>query len=256
MPSTAAVVRMLKSSEGFVSGEEIAGKLNVSRASVWKRIQNLRSMGFDITASTKKGYRLISLPDTPSSEVLSSVLNTSFIGKKIEYHSQITSTNERAMALGQTGAPSGTVVTADRQSAGKAREGGTWSSPPGKNLYLSVILKPSVTLVRAGEIAELAASSLKASVEKYFPEFSFRISDYGLFSGQRKLGGILCEACGEISKIYYMAVGVGLNVSHFDSDSASDSLFSLTGKMLSRAELTAAVLENIEEQYLKWKSND
>ncbi len=256
MPSLAPLVRILKSSEGFISGEEIAGSLEVSRASVWKRIKKLRSMGFEINACTNKGYRLISLPDTPSSEVLSSVLNTSFIGKKIEYHSLITSTNERAMILGRTGAPSGTVVTADRQSAGRARGGGIWSSPPGNNLYLSVVVKPPVALHRACEIADLAVSSLKMSVYNFFPEHNFRISDYGLWCGQKKLGGVLCEVCGEIGRIYHMAVGIGLNVSHFESDTKSDSLFSLTGKMLSRAELTADLLENLEAQYLKWNTND
>ena len=256
MPSLAPVVRILKSSEGFVSGEEIAGNLKVSRASVWKRIKKLRTMGFDINASTNKGYRLISLPDTPSSEVLSSVLSTSFIGKKIEYHSSITSTNERAMLLGREGTPSGTVITADRQSAGRARGGGIWASPPGKNLYLSVLIRPPVPLWRASEIADLAANSLKMSVENFTSGHSFRISDYGLWAGQKKLGGVLCEVSGEIGKIYYMAVGIGLNVSHFKADTGSDSLFSLTGKMLSRAELTADLLENIEAQYLKWNAND
>ncbi|MCK5842451.1 MAG: biotin--[acetyl-CoA-carboxylase] ligase [Candidatus Sabulitectum sp.] len=256
MPSSAAVVEILKSADTFVSGEEIAGTLGVSRASVWKRIKGLRDMGFDITASTNLGYRLVSVPDIPSGEVLSTMLNTSVIGKTIEYYPEIASTNDRAMMLGDSSAVSGTVITADRQTAGKARNGGTWSSPSGKNLYLSILLRPEVELARAGEVAELALKSLELSALGYFPQQVFVAKSYGLFVNEKKLGGILCEVRGEIGNIYYMAVGAGLNVSHYESDSCAESLFSLTGKMLSRAELTVSFLENFEKLYLNWKDNE
>jgi len=256
MPSSAAVVEILKNADTFVSGEEIAGTLGVSRASVWKRVKGLRDMGFDITASTNLGYHLVSVPDVPSGEVLSTMLNTSVMGKTIEYYSEITSTNDRAMVLGNSSAVSGTVITADRQTAGKARNGGTWSSPSGKNLYLSILLRPEVELARAGEVAELALKSLELSVLEFFPECVLVTKSHGLFVKEKKLGGILCEVRGEISNIYYMAVGTGLNVSHYDSDSSAESLFSLTGKMLSRAELTVSFLENFEKLYLNWKNNE
>lgn len=256
MPSSAAVVEILKNTDTFVSGEEIADSLGISRASVWKRIKGLRDMGFDITASTNLGYHLVSVPDIPSSEVLSSMLNTSFMGKTIEYYSEITSTNDRAMMLGNSGALSGTVITADRQSAGKARNGGRWISPSGKNLYLSILLRPEVELARAGEIAELALQSLELSVLGFFPKHVFEAKNHGLFANEKKLGGVLCEVLGEIGNIYYMTVGVGLNVSHHKADSGADSLFSLTGVMPSRAELCTAVLEKFENFYLKWISNE
>lgn len=256
MPSSAAVVKILRGSSGYVSGEEIAAGLEVSRASVWKRIKSLRSMGFDISASTNKGYKLVSVPDVPSAEVLSSLLNTSLIGQVIKYHPEIASTNDRAMELALSGAACGTVVTADRQSAGKARNGGSWSSPPGKNLYLSIVVRPGVALDHAGEIADIALKSLGLGVNRFFSDTLFSLCNHGLFFGKKKLGGVLCEVRGEIDLVHYMAVGVGLNVSHCKADSGAESLFSLTGKMLSRAELTVAVLEEFEHLYLKWKVNE
>ncbi|MCK5131395.1 MAG: biotin--[acetyl-CoA-carboxylase] ligase [Candidatus Sabulitectum sp.] len=256
MPSSAAVVKILRGSGSYVSGEEIAAGLGVSRASVWKRISSLRNMGFDISASTNKGYKLVSVPDVPSAEVLSSLLNTSLIGQVIEYHPEIASTNDRAMELGLSGAACGTVVTADRQTAGKARNGGSWSSPPGKNLYLSIVLRPGVALSRVGEVADIALESLGLAVSRFFCDTRLLFCKHGLFFGEKKLGGVLCEMRGEIDLVHYMAVGVGLNVSHCKVDSGTESLFSLTGKMFSRAELTVAVLEEFEHLYLKWNENE
>lgn len=256
MVSSAMVIKYLKNSDDYVSGEDIATDLQVSRASVWKHIKNLRGMGFDISASTNKGYKLVAVPDIPSAEVLSSLLNTSLIGRSIEYHKQIASTNSRAMELGFAGAASGTVVTADLQTAGKARNGERWPSPPGKNLYLSIVLHPRIALAFAGEVADIALRSTEKAVHRFFPDVAVSLENSGLFANERKLGGVLCEVCGEIDRIHYMALGIGLNVSHCESGSGAESIFSLTGKMLSRAELTAAVLEEFEHLYLKWKEND
>ncbi|MCK5785161.1 MAG: biotin--[acetyl-CoA-carboxylase] ligase [Candidatus Sabulitectum sp.] len=256
MGYSVAVAQILRSSSGYVSGEEIAKTLGVTRASVWKCVKNLRNMGFDVSASTNKGYKLESVPDVPSAPVLSSLLSTSLIGKTIEYHEQISSTNDRAMTLGLSGAPSGTVVTASMQSSGKARNGETWSSPSGKNLYLSILIRPEVSLARAKEIADLALESLYLSVIRFFPESGFLFNSDGLFFHEKKLGGVLCDVRGEIDRIHHMAVGIGLNVSHSENASGAGSLFSLTGKMLSRAEFTVASLEEFEKLYLTWKDNE
>lgn len=256
MSSTSAVVRILKSSEGFVSGEKIAEELGVSRASVWKSIKTLRNAGFDISASTNKGYQLVSIPDIPSAEVMLSLLNTSVFGRSIEYHPVISSTNDRAMELGSGGAACGAVITADRQTAGRARRGGVWASPSGKNLYLSIVVRPDVSLVRAEEVAGLALNALGLAAGRFFPDICFSQSDRGLFFHEKKLGGVLCEACGEIDIVHHMAVGIGLNVSHSKVDSQSTSLFLITGEMPSRAELTVAVLEEFEKHYLKWRNNE
>jgi len=254
--TAAAVVQILKKAKNYISGENIARELGVSRASIWKSINSLRKAGFSVSASTNRGYRLISVPDTPSAEVMYSLVNTTVFGHSIEYHPVVTSTNDRAMELGARGAACGTVVTADRQTAGKARKGGLWPSPPGKNLYLSVVVRPEISLARSADIAELTAEALRTAVGRFFPGTVFSADDYGLFFQDKKLGGVLCEVRGETGLVHYMAVGIGLNVSHTATDSLSTSLFLVTGKMTSRAELTAAVLEEFEKNYLKWRRDE
>jgi len=251
--STAAeTVRYLRAHGGFISGQEIADRLGVTRAAVWKHITVLRENGFDISSSTKKGYKLDSVPDIPSEEVLSSLLNTISFGKTIEYHQVIESTNTRAMSLGHQGASEGTVVTADSQTAGKSKGGGSWVSPSGKNLYMSVLLKPEVSADRLFEVERMALDSLARAVSACCPELPLELLETGLFTGERKIGGVLCEACGEIGRIHHAVAGIGLNVTHRSESPYTGSILELTGRTLSRAELTASVLEYFEAAYRKW----
>ncbi len=254
--TAAEIVRLLKAGDGDVSGQKIAEELGVSRAAVSKNIAGLRDLGFEILSSTKVGYQLLSVPDIPSAEVLSSLLNSRVMGNNIEYHKEIISTNQRAMRLGYTDSREGTVVTADTQTAGKALDGKTWESPAGKNLYMSVILNPEIPVERTVEIERIALEALAAAVSELCPSLPLTLLKTGLWSGRGKIGGVLCEVCGEIDRIHHLVAGIGLNISHRNAVAHSESVFSLTGQMVSRAELTALVLDNLEKLYLKWKRNE
>jgi BirA family biotin operon repressor/biotin-[acetyl-CoA-carboxylase] ligase len=250
------LIRLLRAGGGYVSGQQIAGRLGITRAAVWKQVENLRSDGFLVESSTNRGYRLAGVPDIPSQEVLSSILNTSVFGKVIEYHEEIQSTNDRAMELGRENAPEGTVITADAQTAGKAKFGGSWESPSGKNLYLSVLLYPGVSADRCFEIERLALESLSSAVTSMYPELPLTLLESGLFSDKSKIGGVLCELSGEIGRVDYLVAGIGLNVTHHSTSPRHESISSLTGKTPSRAELTASVLEFFERSYRKWEKNE
>ncbi len=257
MTSTAGqIVGCLSAADTFVSGEEIAARLGITRAGVWKHIDALRRAGFEISSATNRGYRLTGIPDTPSPEVLSAMLNTVSLGRTIEYHPVISSTNERAMALAYRGAEEGTVVTADTQTAGRAKNGGRWESPPGKNLYVSVILRPNVPVNRTFELERIALESLAWAVSSMAPDLRLTLLSDGLFSEGGKIGGVLCEVCGMLEGIRHLVAGIGLNVSHHPDLPGTDSLFSLTGKMPSRARLTATLLERLEASYGKWRGSE
>ena len=250
----AKIVSLLKGSVDYLSGEKIASLLGVSRASVWKSIKKLRINGFEIDAVTNKGYKLLSVPDIPSDAVLSSMLSTSLIGKKIKYYPEIKSTNKTAIILAQNGSSSGTIVTADRQTDGKARFGYTWFSPSGKNLYLSVILKPEIKLTEISKIQSIAFRSLKEATEFFVPELGLLVASEGLFSSSYKIGGVLCEFQGETDKLHFIVIGFGLNISHKSME--TESILSLTGKQLLRSEVTCKVLELLEKHYLELEENE
>ncbi|HEY7745517.1 MAG TPA: HTH domain-containing protein, partial [Desulfuromonadales bacterium] len=150
------ILRLLREKAGrFVSGEELSQSLGVSRTAVWKQVRQLRELGYTIEAVTSRGYRLAGTPDTLIPTEIQSGLETRRIGREVVYYETTDSTNLRAHDLGEAGAAEGTVVIADRQTAGKGRLGRSWISPPGVNLYVSVLLRPSILPYHAPQLSFL-----------------------------------------------------------------------------------------------------
>ena len=136
-------ILQLLDEKDFISGVMISKKLNISRTAVWKQIQILKDIGYDIKAVKNKGYRLISRPDIPISEEVLFNLNTEIIGKKIYYFKSIPSTNLYAKELINKNALEGTVIVSDIQTKGRGRKDRKWFSPDG-GLWFSIILKAFV----------------------------------------------------------------------------------------------------------------
>ena len=92
------IIKLL-SYDKFISGEEIARELGVSRTAIWKQVDVLRKQGYHIESIRHKGYRLVSTPDIPLPYEIENRLHTKIIGKKIFYFPQIHSTNNYAKEL-------------------------------------------------------------------------------------------------------------------------------------------------------------
>ena len=120
---------MLRSAEGYVSGQQLCNQLKVSRTAVWKVIEQLKAEGYDIEAVHGKGYHLVSVPDVISQAEIECRLQTKWAGCSVFYCPVIDSTNVKAKRLADEGAPHGTLVVAGHQSAGKGRRGRVWESP-------------------------------------------------------------------------------------------------------------------------------
>ena len=104
-------------------------------------------------------------PPSPNfSETLSRLLTTKSFGRPLHFFPTIDSTNTYAVRLAREGATEGTVVIADEQTGGKGRLGRTWVSPPGVNLYLSLILRPSVSTGEAPQVNLLAAVAVADAI--------------------------------------------------------------------------------------------
>src|SRR3989338_9791327 len=137
------ILNIFRSSNGeFISGEDISEKLKISRAAIWKHIEQLRKEGYDIVGEPHVGYRLIGTPDKLIAEEVSYRLGTKVMGKNIHSYETTDSTMDIAHRLAQSGSPEGTVVFSEGQTKGRGRLGREWSSPKGKGTYLSLILRP------------------------------------------------------------------------------------------------------------------
>ena len=117
----------------YHSGEELSARLGVSRTAVWKAAGRLREQGYAIESVTRLGYRLTALPDGMTLDLLEQYLPQGR-GETVICYEETDSTNTRGMQLALEGAPTGTVVVADRQTHGNGRLGRSFASPAGQGV--------------------------------------------------------------------------------------------------------------------------
>lgn len=251
------ILEMLRSSTGYISGQQISTEVGITRAAIWKHIKDLRKAGYMIDAVPNKGYHLASSPDMPFEEEIHCFLSTRTIGETIIFHREIDSTNSIAMLLASDGAPHGTVVTSDSQTGGRGRRGREWFSPPGCNLYMSVILRPSVSPAEASQIPVISVLAVIRVLEQLNSGLPFQIKwPNDILCRGKKVCGILCEMKSDMDQINHIVVGVGINVNVTSMDPCiSDIATSLkleTDQDYSRIRLSASLLEELEEIYLEW----
>jgi BirA family biotin operon repressor/biotin-[acetyl-CoA-carboxylase] ligase len=217
------IVSLLKENT-FTSGAEIADALKVTRAAVWKRIGLLRNKGYTIEASPAKGYRLIKSPDLSIDELKKYLSGQpKIIGSDILFFESIDSTNITAMKLAEKGCAQGTVIIADGQTQGKGRLGRTWLSPKGKNLYMSIILRPEIPLRDATVLTLMSAVACASAIKRLFPiPVSIKWPN-DIMASDKKLGGILTEIKADIDRILYAVIGIGINV-NFDIADMPDEI--------------------------------
>ena len=160
-----AVIRLLKGAKEYISGEEIAKGLSISRAAVWKQICKLRKDGFSIDARPKVGYRLIISPDNLFPMEIKDGLNTTFVGREVFYYSKTGSTNLIAKDLAADGAKEGTLVIAEEQTRGRGRLGREWLSPAKKNILMSLIFRPEVQVPQVFSLTMLTSLAVVKAIK-------------------------------------------------------------------------------------------
>lgn len=196
--------------EGPITGPELADRLDVSRAAVWKHVEELRSEGFDIDAGPA-GYSLVGTPEYGGIAVEYG-LEAPF---EIEFHHEIDSTNRRARELAMAGAGDIAVVAA-AQSSGRGRLDRDWASPPG-GVYLSVVVRPDLPLAHAPVFTMAAAVAVVRTAREAGVDARIKWPNDVLVpradDRARKLAGVLTEMEGEADRVAWLVVGVGINVS-------------------------------------------
>ncbi|OIP62498.1 MAG: biotin--[acetyl-CoA-carboxylase] ligase [Nitrospirae bacterium CG08_land_8_20_14_0_20_52_24] len=238
-----------------VSGALLSRALGVSRTAVWKRVNRLREMGYEIASSPSSGYRFISAPDLLLPEEIRYGLKAGTFTGKIHYLERTESTQTIARDMARQGASEGTLIVADAQSRGKGRLGRSWVSPPKCNLYFSMILKPDVPPAWIPQITLVSAASLCESLIKE-TGLPVRIRwPNDLWIGEKKAGGILTEMSADMDQVNYVVLGAGINVNMTRDDIPADlqetatSLFLEAGRTFSRVALFRRFLQGLERDY-------
>lgn len=183
-------------------------------------------------------------------------LATKFVGQNIVCFESISSTNEVAKELADEGAPEGTVVIAEEQTAGKGRRGRRWVAPPGTSLLFSLLLYPNLTLEQVPRLTMLASLAAAEAIESVTGlPVRFKWPNDILIRG-RKAGGVLTEVGVTGKRLDYVVVGIGLNVNWNPTQvpelaGKATSLSEELGREVSRFELLQRLLIYMERGYLR-----
>lgn len=189
-------------------------------------------------------------------EAVCSAFKGEIIGREIIYLESTASTMDTAIEIGsQRNDPDGIVVIADSQTGGRGRLGRCWISPPGVNLYFSVLLKPAMPLKELSLITLAAGVAVASAIRKYTGlRAEIKWPNDILIKG-KKAGGILTESRAEGDRVRLLVLGIGINVNMplnllgSDIEGASTSLKSETGTSVDRAGLFSAILSELENYY-------
>ncbi|MDE5991788.1 MAG: biotin--[acetyl-CoA-carboxylase] ligase [Oscillospiraceae bacterium] len=255
MPLKDKVLAVLEENKGkSVSGSEIARSVGMTRSAVWKAVKNLREEGYSICAVTNRGYCLSEESDFLSEQSIVPNLRTQALGRKIDVFKTIDSTNNFAKSLAQLGAVHGTTVVSEVQTQGKGRMGRDFYSPMGMGVYMSVILRPKLSVEHSLLITSCAAVAVAEAVER-IAEIDCKIKWVNdIYAGGKKLCGILTEASVDVEQggLEYAIVGMGINVQNVTfpknlADTAT-SVRMETDKPVSRSVLAAEILNCLEER--------
>lgn len=243
------ILDILKSADGYISGEDISTETGISRAAVWKHIKSLKNMGYEIDSVTNRGYRLVSSPDLITAEGITAGLNTEFIGRRLFIYDETDSTNERAKASGEA---DGSVFIAEVQNHGKGSRGRGWVSPRGTGIWHSILLKPDISPTEVSQITLVAGLSVCRAIG-----MGSKIKwPNDIVIGTKKVCGILTEMSAEVDMVNYVVCGIGINVNteSFDREieHRATSMYIESGEKQTRNEIIARELNYFEYYYKKF----
>ena len=248
------ILRLLRSADGYISGQELCNRFGVSRTAVWKAINQLKEAGYEIEAQQNKGYRLMAAPDLMTEAEIKSLMHTEWVAKEVLYFDTIDSTNTKAQELAEKGYPSGTLVVADKQESGKGRRGRSWVSPSGTGIFMTLMIKPDINPNNASMLTLVAALAVAKAITSVTGEKALIKWPNDIVINGKKVCGILTEMNAQFDYINHIVVGIGINVHNESfpeeiSQMASSLMIEAGGKRFHRAQIIAETMSYFEQYY-------
>lgn len=248
------ILRLLRSADGYISGQELCNRFGVSRTAVWKAINQLKEAGYEIEAQQNKGYRLMAAPDMMTEAEIKSLMHTDWVAKEVLYFDTIDSTNTKAQELAEKGYPSGTLVVADKQESGKGRRGRSWVSPSGTGIFMTLMIKPDINPNNASMLTLVAALAVAKAITSVTDEEAMIKWPNDIVVNGKKVCGILTEMNAQFDYINHIVVGIGINVHNESfpeeiSQMASSLMIEAGGKRFHRAQIIAETMSYFEQYY-------
>jgi BirA family biotin operon repressor/biotin-[acetyl-CoA-carboxylase] ligase len=236
------IFKILKQNKRIVSGQALSEQLGISRVAVWKHIQKLQELGYDILA-TANGYRLENCPDVP--------YPWEFPGweSRIIYYPELTSTMVAAKELARNDCPDFTTVVAGRQISGRGRLNRIWTSQEG-GLYFTMVLRPDLPPVLSFKVGFLASLTLSQTLNEIF-DIEARVKwPNDVLVNERKISGMLSELEAEADRVAFINIGVGINVNNDPPkvQPAATSIKQILGREVSKKDILFRFLNAFEKK--------
>jgi BirA family biotin operon repressor/biotin-[acetyl-CoA-carboxylase] ligase len=263
MTTRSSILRQLRATDAWLTGDTLSGDLNISRAAVSKHVRALRELGYVIATAPNRGYHFQSAPNLLLADEVQPLATSKTIGQTAYSHfTTIGSTNTEAKRLAEKGHPEGTLVVAEEQTAGKGRKGRDWISPKQTGIYATLILRPTLpiedtpllTLMTAVATCEaiIAATGITPTIK--WPN--------DILVNGKKVAGILTEVSSEVDRVEFALIGFGLNVNTSKRELPKRALFPATslsaetGNHHPRALLLACWLDRMEREYRQLQAGE
>lgn len=251
------ILSALRSASGYVSGQELCDELEVSRTAIWKVMNQLKEEGYVIESVPRKGYRLVSHPDSITAEEIESRMAPELSDWKVVYYDSIDSTNNEAKRFAENGETEKTLFVAEQQSGGKGRRGRTWVTPRGSAIAMSLLLPyPKIAPDHASMVTLVMGLAVTKACRKICRiDAKIKWPNDVVCNGQ-KLSGTLTEMSSEVDYVNYFVIGTGINanIMEFPEElsKTATSLKLLTGQQTDRAGLIACCMEYFAVYYEKF----
>lgn len=216
MTTKNTLLQLLEQHRGkYISGEEIANSLSVSRTAIWKAIKTLQAQGYIIEASTNRGYKLSETCDILSVQGIQTYLSPNCKNLQIEVLPQTTSTNTLVKEKASSGKQEGYVLFAQKQTAGRGRMNRKFFSPEDSGIYVSILLRPVGHFAQNPSILTcLTAVAVCEAIQQLWHKSAQIKWVNDIFMDSKKICGILTEASFSLEnhQIDWVVIGAGINL--------------------------------------------
>jgi len=251
------VLDILEKAGKPVHTNEISSALSISKSAVWKHINELRLLGYDITSSDEEGYLLNTKDLDYRPHIIYKHLKTKLIGRKMRFFDSIPSTIWYGKDLAEQGGideMNGLVIIAKEQTGGIGRMGRAWISPAG-GIWITILLKPSIPIDHLFMLTLAASVSVARVLRKMFDIGALIKWPNDIIIGDKKVAGILLELGAEGQKVDYCLISIGIDANvklETLNQSVRNTMTSISQEVdhnVDRAIVLASLLKEYENRY-------
>jgi len=217
-------------------------------------VQHLRKLGVEIAGHPATGYSLKAMPDLLLPELVAPLVKGTIFSRNIHHSYKTGSTNDTALEAASAGAPEGTVVLAEEQTAGRGRGDHSWHSERSTGIYCSVVLRPKLPPSDVLVLTLAAGLAVHGAVLEIGPNLKPDLKwPNDLLLDGKKFCGILTEMNSEATQVRHIVVGIGINVNQTsfpaELENIATSLRMASGTEYSRLQLCVALLKSLDREY-------